>query len=82
MAVKVPPRIAISDLMKRAKGVSSAFANDEADHLSLFRWQEGYGVFSVSRSHLSRVIAYIEKQKRHHEAGRIWPEWEETGDRL
>ena len=31
-----------------------------------FAWQEGYAAFSVSRSNLSRVAAYIEKQEEHH----------------
>ena len=45
-----------------------------------FRWQEGYGVFSVSRSHVKRVKAYVEGQKQRHEAGNVWPEWEETDE--
>ncbi|MCB0292337.1 MAG: transposase [Calditrichaeota bacterium] len=31
-----------------------------------FEWQEGYGAFSVSISHLDRTIAYIKNQKEHH----------------
>ncbi len=32
-----------------------------------FAWQEGYGAFSVSSSHVSRVIAYIDNQEKHHQ---------------
>lgn len=35
-------------------------------------------MFSVSRSHLKRVIAYVRNQKQHHASGNLWPEWEET----
>jgi hypothetical protein len=31
-----------------------------------FSWQKGYGGFSVSRSALESVIAYISRQKEHH----------------
>ena len=31
-----------------------------------FAWQEGYGVFSVSKSQETRVKAYIAGQARHH----------------
>jgi hypothetical protein len=29
-------------------------------------WQEGFGVFSYSRSHRANVIKYIENQELHH----------------
>jgi hypothetical protein len=31
-----------------------------------FSWQEGYGAFSVSHSHLDRVADYIRNQETHH----------------
>jgi putative transposase len=31
-----------------------------------FSWQEGYGAFSVSHSHLNRVANYIRNQETHH----------------
>jgi len=82
MAVKLPTKLSIALLMKQAKGISSALANDLGNHEVLFRWQEGYGVLSVSRSHLPKVIAYIENQKRHHAAGKVWSEWEQTEESL
>jgi len=32
-----------------------------------FEWQEGYGAFSYSKSQLSAVIGYIQKQEAHHQ---------------
>jgi REP element-mobilizing transposase RayT len=32
-----------------------------------FAWQQGYGAFSVSSSHVSRVIRYIDQQEAHHQ---------------
>jgi len=31
-----------------------------------FRWQEGYGAFSVSASNLPAVVKYIRNQENHH----------------
>jgi len=31
-----------------------------------FHWQNGYGAFSVSQSHLDKVANYIERQEQHH----------------
>jgi len=78
LVIKLPTKLAIAALMKQVKGVSSAFANDLNQHNTLFRWQEGYGVLSVSRPHLSKVISYVGNQKRHHAANKLWIEWEET----
>lgn len=33
---------------------------------SPFAWQEGYGAFSYSKSHVPGVIRYIQNQEAHH----------------
>jgi len=42
-----------------------------------FSWQSGYGVFSVSPSHLDNVIRYIEHQEEHHRHKTFQEEFEE-----
>jgi putative transposase len=32
-----------------------------------FNWQEGFGAFSYSKSHVDRVCKYILDQERHHQ---------------
>ena len=32
----------------------------------LFAWQEGYGAFTVSQSHIEAVKKYIANQEEHH----------------
>ncbi|MEI7597559.1 MAG: hypothetical protein WCK02_17570 [Bacteroidota bacterium] len=32
-----------------------------------FQWQEGYGAFSYSKSHVENVYNYILNQKEHHQ---------------
>ncbi len=83
LAVPMPTVLSPAKLMQQVKGVASRFASE---HLvpqgELFVWQEGYGVFSFSRSHLDRVIRYIRNQKQHHTSGDMWPTWGEISDSL
>jgi len=69
MVASVPPRISLSNFIGQVKGVASALFNAaHGDELS-FRWQSGYGVFSLGKEDLKRCIRYVEGQKRHHETG-------------
>lgn len=60
------PNQSLSELMRIVKGDSSEWINKLKLNPSMFRWQEGYGAFSYSRSQISRVAHYIENQKEHH----------------
>lgn len=60
------PTVSISELMKIIKGKSSKYINDHNLTKSKFEWQEGYGVFSYSRSHIDAVYKYIANQEKHH----------------
>ncbi len=82
LIVRVPTLVSAARLAQQVKGVSSTFVRNQLRIGELFRWQEGYGVFSISRSHLKRAIAYVEKQKRHHACCKLWAEWEETDENI
>jgi REP element-mobilizing transposase RayT len=56
----------ISDLLESIKTETSKWAKTKPNCSSLFSWQTGYGVFSVSQSKLESVIHYIENQEAHH----------------
>jgi len=60
------PSISISDLVRDIKASSSKFINDKKMVRGKFNWQEGFGVFSYSRSQVNNVIRYILKQEEHH----------------
>jgi putative transposase len=60
------PTISVSDLMKIVKGKSSKFINDHQLTKYKFEWQEGYGVFSYSKSQIDAVYKYIANQEEHH----------------
>jgi putative transposase len=60
------PNQSLSDLMRMVKGESSEWINLQKFTPAMFRWQEGYGAFSYSRSHVKNVINYILNQEEHH----------------
>ena len=60
------PNIAPSDLIGDIKTGSTNHINEQRWIGCRFSWQEGYGAFSVSHSHLDRVVNYICSQEKHH----------------
>ena len=60
------PSCSLSDLIREIKKSSNDFIKDNNFTKHQFSWQEGYGAFSYSHSHLSNVIAYVMNQKEHH----------------
>ena len=56
----------ISDLMRTVKARSSKWLHEEFPALRDFAWQEGYSVFSVSKSQEEAVKKYIAGQAEHH----------------
>jgi putative transposase len=60
------PSVLISDFVKEIKVESNEFLNSKAWMKSRFSWQDGYGVFSYSHSHIDRVAKYIMNQEQHH----------------
>lgn len=60
------PDGSVSDLMRTVKSRSSRWIHDEFPSLRAFAWQEGYGVFSVSKSQEEALKKYIAGQAEHH----------------
>jgi REP element-mobilizing transposase RayT len=56
-----------SELLQQIKGRSSKWANETWPQGGHFAWQEGYGGFTVSKSNVAEVAAYIARQKEHHQ---------------
>lgn len=60
------PVQSLSDLMQEIKSSSSKWINQKNLVNGKFSWQEGFGAFSYSKSHVDSVIDYIKTQKEHH----------------
>jgi putative transposase len=61
------PDGSVSDLMRTVKARSSKWVHDTFSNLSAFAWQQGYSVFSVSKSQEDAVKRYIVGQHEHHQ---------------
>lgn len=64
--VGIKPTVLISDFVKEIKVENNEFIKDKKWVRGRFSWQEGYGVFSYSHSHIGNVIRYIQNQEIHH----------------
>jgi REP element-mobilizing transposase RayT len=60
------PTLAPSKIAQVIKGGSSAWMRDTFPNTKAFAWQDGYGAFTVSRSNVDEVDAYIRGQREHH----------------
>lgn len=60
------PHLSLSDLVRDIKSVSSKYINDQNWIPKKFHWQNGYGAFSYSRSHIDAVVNYVLNQEEHH----------------
>ncbi len=64
--IGMKPSCCLSDLVREVKKSSNEYIKENKFTNFNFKWQEGYGAFSYSHSHLDKVIAYIMTQKEHH----------------
>ena len=64
--MELPADVSVMSVAKKIKGESSHWINENRMTTSRFRWQRGYGAFSVSASQVEKVKMYIENQERHH----------------
>ncbi|REJ75419.1 MAG: IS200/IS605 family transposase [Acidobacteria bacterium] len=55
-----------SKIVQQIKGESSRWISQTFENRRTFKWQDGYASFTVSRSALSSVEAYIKNQRSHH----------------
>jgi putative transposase len=64
--VGMHPTMSPSKLMEQVKSGSSKWINDKKLILGKFCWQDGYGAFTYSRSHIDNVVKYVLNQPEHH----------------
>ena len=66
MLLSLPTTITVSRAVQMVKGPSSRWVSTTFPQFPNFRWQKGYGAFTVSVSHMDRTLAYIRNQETHH----------------
>jgi REP element-mobilizing transposase RayT len=56
----------IAEIVYEVKRGSSKWIKTQGPEFKSFHWQNGYGAFSVSQSHVEQVRRYIARQELHH----------------
>jgi REP-associated tyrosine transposase len=64
IACTLPRTLSQSDFLNKLKSTSSKWLKSQG--IKDFYWQSGFGVFSVSQSHIDLLIQYIDNQMKHH----------------
>ncbi|MBQ4635400.1 MAG: IS200/IS605 family transposase [Akkermansia sp.] len=64
----LPMASSIADFVRIIKSNTSKWIKSLDAYYQGFKWQEGYGAFSVSASNKCAVIQYIEQQRTHHQS--------------
>ncbi len=65
VAISIPPKLSVATSIGQLKGASSHHINQRYADRS-FMWQAEYGVLSFSEKALSRIVDYVNNQKKHH----------------
>jgi putative transposase len=65
--VSIPPKFAISEIMRDVKVSSCKWIQTLSSETNGFGWQEGFGSFTVSTSMTNVVCQYIQNQEKHHQ---------------
>jgi REP element-mobilizing transposase RayT len=68
LLLSLPPTMSVAKAAQLIKGGSSKFLNETFPIRGKFHWQEGYGAFSISVSHMKDTMAYIGDQECRHRA--------------
>ena len=76
--LRFPTTVAVADLVKHAKGGPSHFVTQVLRSPDLFKWQGGYGAFTVSKRGVPVVREYVLNQEQHHRDGTLIPALERT----
>lgn len=64
--VGIHPTLSPAKLIEQVKSGSSNWLNEKKYIAGRFHWQDGYGAFTYSKSHIDQVVKYILNQQEHH----------------
>ena len=76
LLVRFPTTVTVAEIAKQVKGASSHLVTHRMAPGEWFKWQGGYGAFSVSKADVPRVRHYIQCQEEHHRDQSFPLEWD------
>lgn len=68
---------ALANVVEEVKSSSSKWVKSKGDEFAEFKWQAGYGAFSIGQSNVEVLKKYIANQKVHHRGKRFQDEYRE-----
>ncbi len=80
LLTRIHSPISVSHLVKEIKGASSHLIAHEIAPGVFFKWQGAYGAFTLRKSEVPTVRAYILRQKEHHAMETFLLELEKSSD--
>jgi putative transposase len=75
--LELPSSTSIAEIAKNLKGECTNWINNNDLIQGKFRWQRGYGAYSVSASQIYKVEEYIKIQDGHHKRKTFQEEYKE-----
>ena len=75
LLLRIPAKIAVADFVRQIKANTSKYINEKPGSRLVFHWQDGYGAFTLSRSKVDAVLAYIDGQLEHHRVSTFQEEY-------
>lgn len=75
LLISLSKNVSVSDLLRELKKASSYWIKTKNAKFKEFRWQAGFGAFSVGQSQLGAVKKYIANQKEHHKTEKFEDEY-------
>ena len=67
LACTMSHTMTVANFVRDIKRTSSNWLKQQSEDTSNFHWQNGYGAFSVSPSHVDALKKYIAQQAEHHQ---------------
>ena len=80
LLIRFHTTVPVAKIVQEVKGASSHLVTHEIKPGEFFKWQGGYSAFTIRKSDVAVVQAYIENQKQHHAERTLQTTWELLGD--
>jgi len=77
LLIGASPNCNLSDLVRDVKSNSSKWINEKNFLSGKFAWQTGFGAFTISHSHIEKIVHYIKNQQVHHKTKTFREEYQE-----
>jgi putative transposase len=71
LLLSLTPTMMVAEVAHNLKGASSHFINKESGLNETLYWQDGYAVITMRQVEIPKVTQYIERQKEHHQTGKL-----------